>query len=116
MAGYQVITQALRNESPKWDEFAERAKQVAGQVASTNLDTSAFFVGDASLLGMTNILRAELHRDAYERFRSFVESALRGAETEFPQIGCVLIEIANRYDQAEQLIELDLNQTYSAQR
>lgn len=114
MAGYQVITQALRNESPKWDEFTERAKQVLGQVVATKLEVSAFFVGDPTVLGMAGTLRAELHRDAYERIRSFVETALRGAETEFPQIGDVLIEIANRYDLTEQLIELDLNQTYSA--
>lgn len=116
MAGYQVITQALRNESPKWDEFTERAKMVLGQVVATNLEASAFFVGDPSALAMAHTLRAELHRDAYERFRSFVESALRGAETEFPQIGDVLIEIANRYDEAEQLVELDLNQTYRVNR
>ena len=114
MAGYQVITQALRNESPKWDEFAERAKQVLGQVVASNLEISAFFVGDPSALALVGTLRSELHRESYEHFRSFVESALRGAETEFPQIGDVLIDIANRYDEAEQLIELDLNQTYSA--
>ncbi|MFE9750065.1 hypothetical protein ACFYOT_34575 [Saccharothrix saharensis] len=114
MAGYQVITQALRHESPKWDEFAERAKQVLGQVVASNLEISAFFVGDPTVLAMSGTLRAELHREAYEKFRSFVESALRGAETEFPQIGDVLIDIANRYDEAEQLVELDLNQTYSA--
>jgi hypothetical protein len=115
LAGYQVITQALRNESPKWDEFAERTRQVVGQVASATLDTTAFFVGDPTGLNM-NSARADLHRDAYERFRSFVESVLHGAETEFPQIGDALIEIANRYDQAEQVIELDLNQIYTAHR
>jgi hypothetical protein len=102
LAGYQVITQALREEAKKWDEMTPRVETVRREVESAWLSPLAFFVGDPVTLSLgfvpTDIL---LRADAYEEFRAFIETALRGAETEFGQIADALIKIAGLYEQAE---------------
>jgi hypothetical protein len=111
LSGYQVVTQALRNEAPKWDEFAASVAAIRGQVASATLEEFAFFVGDPIALAFS--FDAKVHSQSYEKFRSFTEALLRGAETEFPQIGDALVEVATRYDEAEELVEFDLNEVYT---
>lgn len=111
MAGYQVITAALRAEAPKWDEFAVEAASIRGAVESADLGLLAFFVGDPVTLGIA--LDAGVHKRAYDGFQSYMESVLRGAETEFGQIGDALIKIADAYDKAEEVCELNLNEIYS---
>jgi hypothetical protein len=108
--GYQVVVPALRSEAPKWDEFAASTATIRGQVQSAKLEEFAFFVGDPVALAVS--FDAKAHSDAYEKFRSFTEGLLRGAETEFPQIGDALMEIAARYEEAEQMVEIDLNEVY----
>lgn len=116
MAGYQVITQALREEAKKWDELTPRVEHVRREVESAWLSPLAFFAGDTVTLGL-GIVPADIlmRADAYEDFRGFIENALRGAETEFGQIADTLIKIAGLYEQAEKIVEFDnINDLFTA--
>lgn len=111
MAGYQVITSALRKEAPKWDDFATALKPILYEVEAATLEITAFFVGDPAELAIP--IDAKLHKDAYESYRSFVDTVLGEAQTEFGQIADALIKIGQQYDQAEDITELNLNEIYS---
>jgi hypothetical protein len=116
LAGYQVITQALRDEAKKWDELTPRVESVRRDVESATLGPLAFFVGDpvTLVLGIAPV-DILLRADAYEDFRAFIETALRGAETEFGQIADALIKIAGMYEQAEKIVEFDtINELFTA--
>lgn len=111
MPGYEVITSSLRAEAPKWDEFEVEAKNARQYVEGATLDATAFFVvGPSAPIEPA----PDVHQQAYERFRAFIESVLRGAETDFPQLADALLMAANKYDEAEAEVELDLNEIYTA--
>jgi hypothetical protein len=102
VAGYEVITQALRDEAKKWDELAPRVESIRREAESAWLSPLAFFAGDVATLAI-GIVPGDiaLRAVAYEEFRSFIENVLRQAETEFGQIGDALIKIAGIYEKAE---------------
>lgn len=111
MAGYKVITSAMRAEAQQWDKMAENAKVIRHQVASATLGPAAFFCGDPTELDA--IPDATLHQKAYEDIRSTLESLAGAAETEFGQFADVLIRISQKYDQAEDVVEVNLDKAYS---
>ncbi|CAM2987372.1 hypothetical protein SAXI111661_12115 [Saccharomonospora xinjiangensis] len=112
MPGYEVISSAVRAEAPKWDEFTEVVKSTLTFIQGATLDTSAFFVLTPTA-GIEINLAPETHQRAYEKVRAYMESVLQGAEREFPQIGDALIKAANKYDEAEEEVEFDLNEIWN---
>lgn len=115
MADFQVVTAIVRKEAAKWDEFANEMGPVRDAIASMALGPLAFFVLDAITFATIPLkLPAppeELAR-SYEDMRSFVERLLGEAQTEFAEIAGALLKIAETYEQAEAVVELDLDQVY----
>lgn len=112
MPGYEVISSAVRAEAPKWDEFTEVVKNTRAFIQGATLDKPAFFVLTPTA-GIEISLTPEIHQQSYEKVRAYMDSVLHGAEVEFPQIGDALIKAANRYDEAEEEVELDLNEIWT---
>lgn len=111
MAGYKVITSAVRAEGTKWRGFADTMGNVNPIVKAATLGDTAFFVGDPISLAV-DVLNAKLLSDTYESLRSYVENALNGAVVEFDQIDDALQKTAQMYDQAEAITEIDLKTIY----
>ncbi|MFF5990851.1 hypothetical protein [Prauserella flavalba] len=112
MPGYEVISSAVRAEAPKWDEFTEVVKTTRAFIQGATLERTAFFVLTPTA-GIEINLAPETHQQAYEKVRTYMDSVLQGAEVEFPQIGDALIKAANKYDQAEEEVEFDLNEIWT---
>lgn len=100
-----VVLSALRDEARKWQGLSDTVTPIKTVVEGLHLGPSAFFIGDASVV---------VHSQAYNGFQSFMVTILGGAVTEFDQLGSALNKIADIYDEADQLIALDLNEVYSA--
>ncbi|MFF4595231.1 hypothetical protein [Amycolatopsis sp. NPDC001319] len=111
MAGYKVITSAVRAEGTKWRGFADTMNKVSPVVKNATLGETAFFVGDPITL-LAGAFNAKILGDIYESLRSYVEDAVAGAAVEFDQIDDALQRTAQLYDQAEAITEIDLNQIY----
>jgi hypothetical protein len=111
MAGYQVITSAVRAEGTKWRGFADVVGEVNPVVKNATLGDTAFFVGDPLTL-VVESFNAKLLSDTYESLRSYVENALNGAVVEFDQIDEALQKAAQMYEQAEEITEIDLKKIY----
>jgi hypothetical protein len=105
MSQVTVITGALRYEARKWRQLADRLAPVKSTVDSLGLSVSAFFIGDVN---------AVVHSQAYDQFQSFMASVLTDGVIEFEQVGMALDKIADAYDRADKIAELDLQQIYSA--
>jgi hypothetical protein len=112
MSGYKVITDALRKEAPKWDEFTRALVPPKHAVEDASLGVLAFFCGNPVVLMLD--INAALHQSAYEGYRHFMVSVLDGALRELPQIADTLVKIAGKYDAAEDIVELDLDQVWDA--
>jgi len=100
-----VVLSALRDEARKWQGLSDTIEPVKTVVDGLHLAPSAFFIGDANVL---------VHSAAYDGFQTFVATILGGAVTEFEQLGTALNKIADIYDEADQVIAVDLNHVYSA--
>lgn len=100
-----VIVSALRDEARKWQGLSDSVAPIKTVVEGLHLSPSAFFIGDANVA---------LHSQAYNGFQSFMVTILGGAVTEFDQLGTALNNIADIYDEADQVIAVDLNRVYSA--
>ncbi|SMD08422.1 hypothetical protein [Lentzea albidocapillata] len=111
MAGYEVVTQDLREEAKLWQEKADRAEPVVQAVRDTHLSAPAFFVGDLATLG-AGMVNAAFEASQYEQFRAFIEKCVTGAVTEFNQIDGVLRKIADEYDRTESVNEIELREFY----
>jgi hypothetical protein len=111
MPGYTVITQAVRDEAPKWDGFAEHMASVVREVQGATLGDTAFFVGDPVTLPI-RMLDATVHARVYEKYRSFMEGVLAEARTEFGQIADAVVKIAETYERQEEIGELSLREIY----
>ncbi len=111
MAGYEVVTQDLRDEAKLWQEKADRAEPIVRAVRDAYLTETAFFVGDLATLGV-GLATAALEASQYEDFRAFIEKCLTGAVTEFNQIDHALRAIADEYERAESVTEIDLRKFY----
>lgn len=111
MAGYKVVTDALREEAKLWRDRSDRTLPIVEAVRNTYLTTSSFFVGDPKTLA-TQWVNADILAAEYEECRAFVEKILNAAATEFEQISIVLRRIADDYEEAEEVTEIDLNQAY----
>jgi len=114
MTGYKVVTDALRKEAPKWDDFTRAVVPVKHAVEDASLGVFAFFCGNPVVLALD--INAALHQTAYEGYRSFMASVLNGALDEFMQIGDTLVKIAGKYDAAEDIVELDLDSVWDAKQ
>lgn len=115
MTGYKVITEALRAEAPKWDDFAEVVAPIRDSVHDAFLGVPAFFCGDPVTLGMLD-LNAALHQNAYEDYRVFMAGLLEGALEEFAQMADALVKVAEKYEAAEKIIELDVDKVWDAKK
>ncbi|MBB1156383.1 MULTISPECIES: hypothetical protein [Amycolatopsis] len=107
MAGYKVITSALRTEAKKWDPHAEKIAGVHTAVSGMTLDTSAFWIGD----GVNYLLTAEvaaIDKSAYDQLQQFMEQKLSTAGATMSHIGDVLVKAATTYAQNEKIVELEL--------
>lgn len=113
---YEVITEALRKEAERWDGIAADTEPVNAFIASAKMGVTAFLMVSPSaigrLLSMDTLLEAPIQHSAYEEFRSTMEELTRGAITEFGQIGDALIKMANKYDEAEEICELEFSEIY----
>lgn len=105
MSQVTVITDALRAEGRKWRQLSDQMVPIKAATEGMELSMSAFFIGD---------LNAELHSGAYKQFQSFMVQILSGAVTEFDQFGGSLYKAADAYDNADEIIALDLNELYRA--
>jgi hypothetical protein len=108
-AGFKVVTDALRVEAAKWDQFAAEVEPIHRAVQEATLDITAFFVGEPTL----TLLDAPVNHASYQAYQTYMEKLIAGAKAEFPQIADALIKVANKYDEAEKIIELNLNEIYS---
>jgi hypothetical protein len=103
MANVEVITEAVRAESRKWSHFAARMEPPRRAAADLFLEPSAFFIGN---------FNTGVHSAAYQRYQSFMVDILAGAVHEFDQLAAALGKIADEYDNADKIVELDLNRIY----
>lgn len=110
-----MVTSAVRKEAAKWDEFAAEIGPVRDAVSGLTLLPGAFFAGDAITFAVFPLglptPPEELQR-RYEEMRALVEKLLAQAQAEFTEIGNTLIKIAETYERNEEIVELDLDQTY----
>jgi hypothetical protein len=113
--GYTVVLAAVKAEVGRWDELAERVAPVHSSVQGAHLGLTAFFVADPSaMVGLANV-DGKAHADAYNHFVTVMENLLAGAKTEFPQIAGAVTKIANAYEAAEKIVEIEhLNEIYKA--
>lgn len=111
MPGYQVITQAVRDEAPKWDGFAEDLDQVVRAARDATLGVGAFFIGDPVNLPV-RLLDATVHERTYEVYRSFMARVLAEAKAEFEQIADAVVKVAATYEAQEEIGELNLREIY----
>lgn len=108
MAGYKVITSALRKEANKWDPHAEKIAGVHKAVAGMTLDLTSFWIGDGiTFLFTTGV--AAIDKSSYDKLQQFMEKTLSTAGQQMRHIGDVLVKAANTYDQNEDVVELDLS-------
>ena len=105
MAEVGVITSALRNEANKWHDLSDQIAPVKSSVDGLTLSVTAFYVGD---------LNAGVHAVYYEAYRSFMAKVLAQGQVEFEQVGDALAKIADKYDEADAVAELNLNDIYTA--
>ncbi|MEU4555977.1 hypothetical protein [Micromonospora violae] len=105
MPDIEVLTDALRDEAGRWRRLAADMGDVERAASHLDLAPTAFFIGDAN---------TALHSFAYDSFQSFMFDVIAGAVVEFRQIAEALDRVANAYDRADAVVELDLNAIYRA--
>jgi hypothetical protein len=86
-------------------------ESVVSEVKVATLGVSAFFVGDPVTLPIRT-LDAGTHAIVYESYRSFMESVLSAAATEFTQIADAVQKIAATYEEAENTGEYNMRAVY----
>jgi hypothetical protein len=106
MSGYEVVTEALRAESVKWADLADSMGTVASSVGGLGLDMTAFYCGDV------NMVPYYLN---YRKFQAHMEALLSQGREEFAQISNTLLDVKRGYEEAEDIIDGDLNEIFSAQ-
>lgn len=104
MSEVTVVTEAVRDEAKKWFDFADRTEPVRAAAEELSLDVTAFFIGDVN---------ASLHHRAYQGYQAYMVNILRGAVSQFEQVGEALNTIADAYDQADAVAALDLNEVWT---
>jgi hypothetical protein len=93
--GYEVDTDSVRKEGGVWFDAADEMAPIRSTVANLELGGLAFFTGIADA--------GSLH-DAYEGFRSDMDDLFDGAITEFEVVGIVLRDIADSYDENDDVV------------
>lgn len=104
MADISVVIEAVRNEAKKWFRFSDQMEPINAAAEGLDLDMSAFFIGDVNV---------GPHDQAYDGFHSYMVNILRGAVTEFDQIGVALNKVADAYDEADAVVSLNLNEIWT---
>ncbi len=99
-----VITDAIVDEAAKWRRLSGQMEPIKQAADGLDLAGTAFYIGDG--------LNFLLYSNSYNDFQNLMVTALGGAVTEFEQIGAALDKIAAAYDQADQVVSLDLNQIW----
>lgn len=99
-----VITEAVVDEAAKWRRLSSQMEPIKTAADGLDLAGSAFYIGDG--------LNFAIYSNSYNDFQNLMVTALGGAVTEFEQIGGALDKIAAAYDQADQIVSLDLNQIW----
>jgi hypothetical protein len=105
MTKVTVVTDAVRAEARKWRQLSDQVAPVKQAVDGLTLAQSAFFIGDAN---------AALHAEVYAGFQRFLATVIGGAVTEFEQLGGALDKVADAYDNADAVVDLNLDQIYGA--
>lgn len=111
MAGYQVVTEAIRTEAKWWHLRADSMSEIAKTAQETHLDASAFFTGDPVTLALSP-LSAGPESGAYKEFGSWMEGTLQQGISQFRDLAATLEKIARKYEEAEEVAEIDLNKAY----
>lgn len=118
MAGYKVVADAVRAQATKWDDLAARTQPAYDYANSATLGVTAFLLMDptglSQVLTFDNPINATMHQFAYSDIQTTMATLLGQAVTEFTEIGDALIKVAAKYEEAEEIIELDLNEIYMA--
>lgn len=109
MAEVEVVVSALRSEAKKWKRLADDSDSGMVHIRSlieseTSLTEGAFLI-DVFLTGGQ-------HYHAYEKFWHSTLGLTTQASTEFEQMGRALDRAADIYDDANNVIEFDLNKMY----
>ncbi|WP_412540050.1 hypothetical protein R8Z50_30170 [Longispora sp. K20-0274] len=104
MSQVTVITDALRRESSKWGHLSDQAASIKVSVDGLGLTSLTFYVGEPSNLA---------YSQAYDAFQALMSTVMGGAATEFGQVATALLKIADAYDDADAVVEVDLNAVYS---
>jgi hypothetical protein len=99
-----VITEAVADEAAKWRRLSGQMEPIKTAADGLDLAGTAFYIGDG--------LNFLVYSHSYNDFQNLMVTALGGAVTEFEQIGGALDKIAVAYDQADQIVSLDLNQIW----
>ncbi|MBQ0992159.1 hypothetical protein PSH03_001351 [Micromonospora sp. PSH03] len=105
MPDIEVLTEALRDEGVRWRRLSDRMADVRQAASQLELAPTAFFIGDANMA---------IHSTSYDSFHSFMLDVISGAVVEFEQIAGALDRVANAYDRADAVVDLDLNAIYRA--
>jgi hypothetical protein len=105
MSKVTVVTEAVRAEARKWKKLSDQAAPVKVAADGLTLAQTAFFIGDAN---------AAIHAQVYASFQGFMANILSGAVTEFEQLGGALDKVADAYDNADALVDLNLDKIYGA--
>jgi hypothetical protein len=98
------VTSAIRDEAKKWRQLADQLAPIETAVEGLGLSAAAFFIGD---------LNAGTHSQYYNSYQQFMEKILGQGVVEFEQLAGALDRMANAYDHANAVIELDLNDIYT---
>ncbi len=100
-----VTTSALREESKKWIDLADKLEPIANAAKELTLGPMAFFAGPSPDFAA--------HHKAYVSFQSKMVKILGEGVTEFEQLATVLGRIADNYDETDEQSAQDLDKVYS---
>ena len=116
MADFEVVTEAVRAQAKKWDELAARTQTLRDFAKSAVLVDTAFLIIDptglSQILTLDNPIRAAVLRGSYQSIQERMATLLDQAVTEFEQIGDALIRVAVKYEEAEEITKLNLDDIY----
>jgi len=106
----EVVTDNVRKEADKWRDLSdEMAAVYANPVGNDGLElgVTAFFIGPTELIATT------LHSEAYNGFYEELQDLVKGAMTEWEQLGRALDRIADEFDRTDQTAQTDLEAIYT---
>lgn len=106
----EVVTDNVRKEADKWRDLSDDMAAVyANPVGNAGLElgATAFFIGP------TELIATALHSEAYNGFYAEVQNLVKGATTEWLQLGEALDRMADEFDRTDQTAAADLEAIYT---